>query len=143
QICMLAIVLTTLLSTGVTQAAGLSKGKWSIVTSPNPGALANELWGITALSASDIWAVGDYSNSFGSLTKTLIKHWDGTSWQVVASPNIAGDNNDLYGVAAVSATDIWAVGNYQPNGGGSTKTLIEHWNGTNWQIVSSPNPGSI
>src|SRR5207248_6198707 len=41
-------------------------------------------------------------------------------------------------VAAVSATDIWAVGDFQPISGGG-HTLVEHWNGSNWQVVRSPN----
>lgn len=44
----------------------------------------------------------------------------------------------LNGVTAISANNIWAVG-YNNN---MQQTLIEHWNGTKWNIVSSPNPGS-
>jgi hypothetical protein len=40
----------------------------------------------------------------------------------------------------VSANDIWAVGLiYQ---GTIARTLIEHWNGTAWSIVPSPNVGT-
>ena len=39
-------------------------------------------------------------------------------------------------MTAVSAYDVWAVGN---NG---SQTLIEHWNGIQWQIVPSPNRAS-
>jgi hypothetical protein len=41
-------------------------------------------------------------------------------------------------VAAAASNDVWAVG-YQ-NVGGSINTLIEHWDGTSWSLVSSPNP---
>jgi hypothetical protein len=41
----------------------------------------------------------------------------------------------LYGVAATSASNAWAVG--QANSG---KTLILHWNGTAWKSVPSPSP---
>jgi hypothetical protein len=37
-------------------------------------------------------------------------------------------------VAAVSANDVWAVGTR-----GHRRTLIEHWNGSRWSVVSSPN----
>jgi hypothetical protein len=40
----------------------------------------------------------------------------------------------LTGVAVLSHAYAWAVG-YQ----GSTKTLIEHWNGFSWKVVPSPN----
>src|SRR5262249_13529523 len=41
------------------------------------------------------------------------------------------------GIAAVSANDIWAVGR------NDTETLTEHWDGTSWKIVNSPNPGNL
>src|SRR5205823_13678772 len=45
--------------------------------------------------------------------------------------------NVLWDVAAISPNDVWAVG-YYSNG---TITLVEHWDGTQWSIVPSPNPG--
>src|SRR2546427_1444959 len=64
----------------------------------------------------------------------------GGKWSIVKSPNAGSDVNELLGVAAVSTTNVWAVGYYTKNGG--AQTLIEHWNGTSWQVVSSPNVGS-
>ena len=98
-VCMLAIVLTTLLSAGVVQAAGLSGATWRVVKSPNPGSSGNFLNGVAAISASNIWAVGGYGN--GSTTQTLIEHWNGTRWQVVASPNVGSGSNLLRSVATV------------------------------------------
>ena len=37
-----------------------------------------------------------------------------------------------------SASDCWAVGNYAVTGS-VLQTLIERWNGTSWEIASSPN----
>ena len=45
----------------------------------------------------------------------------------------------LEGVAALAADDAWAVGWYGQ--GAPSRTLIEHWDGTAWSIVSSPNKG--
>ena len=41
-----------------------------------------------------------------------VEHWNGTSWAIVPSPNMGTGNNHLNGVAAVSASDVWAVGYY-------------------------------
>jgi hypothetical protein len=41
-----------------------------------------------------------------------------------------------YGVAVVSADDIWAVGSW---GGGNA--LIEHWDGTNWSVTEVQSQG--
>ena len=112
---------------------------WKQRPSPNPGGSSqnNVLLGVAAVSATDVWAVGDYSIS--GTTRTLIEHWDGTAWEHVPSPNVTSESI-LTGVAAVSATDAWAVGEYF-NGTDVGQTLIEHWNGTTWKRVPSPDPG--
>ncbi len=118
---------------------------WKFVPSPQPGGLhgiGTYLEKVVAISPTDAWAVGDYSRSAtGTQLHTLIEHWDGQAWKVVPSPNPGGSYNTLYGVAAVSANDVWVVGT-------SSQSLhvdhgfIEHWNGQAWEIVASPNPGS-
>src|SRR5581483_5666690 len=69
-----------------------------------------------------------------------VEHWDGTTWSVVASPNPKGGLGAT--LASVSqyagAPDVWAVGEYQLNSG-RERTLIEHWDGSGWAIVPSPN----
>jgi hypothetical protein len=109
---------------------------WTILNSPNTGTY-NTLYGVTCVSASDCWAVGFYNTS---QWQTLTQHWDGTSWTVVSSPNAgAPQTNILLGVTCVSTSDCWAVG-YATNGTGYD-SLIEHWNGTAWAIVSAPTTG--
>jgi hypothetical protein len=46
-------------------------------------------------------------------------------------------------VAARSATDVWAVGTRQDRSGAIPidRTLTEHWNGSAWSVVPSPNVG--
>jgi hypothetical protein len=97
----------------------------TVVSSPNPGTSGNYLNGVSAISASDVWAVGSYTNS-GSPAQTLVEHWDGTSWAIANSPNVGTNSNTLNGVAAVSAGDVWAVG--QSNIGGTEQTLVERYN---------------
>jgi len=58
----------------------------------------------------------------------------------VDSPDPGSGNNVLNSVRAASASSIWAVGS--ASDGTSSKTLIEHWDGTAWQTVPSPSPGS-
>ena len=45
----------------------------------------------------------------------------------------------MFGVVAMSARSVWAVG-ATGSGDGPTKTLVLRWNGTGWQRVSSPSP---
>jgi hypothetical protein len=106
---------------------------WAVVPSPNASTQNNQLAAVAAISANDVWAVGDFQNASNAF-QTLTEHWDGTSWSIVASPSGAGPQAGLLGVAAVSTSDVWAVGD---SGSG---TLIEHWNGISWTVVPSPSP---
>jgi len=63
-------------------------------------------------------------------------------WETVASPNGGRQANSLSSVAAATDNDVWAVGwayNAQLN---AYRTLTEHWNGTRWSLVRSPNATS-
>jgi len=108
---------------------------WNIVPSFDYGGISG-LSAVTAISSNDVWAVG---NSNGT---TLVEHWDGTSWNLVSSPSPGSYYNALSAVTAISPSDVWAVGS-SANSNSSFSTLVEHWNGTSWSIVSSPSPGSI
>jgi hypothetical protein len=66
----------------------------------------------------------------------------GPGWSIVTSSNTsATQTNYLNGVTCASANDCWAVGYYNNGSGGSGfgQTLSEHWNGSSWMIVPSPN----
>lgn len=112
---------------------------WSTVPTPPPSSGA--LNAVATLGPSDAWAVGSFPVSSHPRTdSTLIEHWNGTSWQVVPSPNAAGSaTNILHGVVALGPANVWAVGWYYPTGSQTSETLIEHWDGVSWQIVQSPN----
>jgi hypothetical protein len=110
-------------------ATALTCAAWAVVPSGNVDTFDNYLYGVSAVNAGDIWAVGNYFNADG-YSQTLIEHWNGTAWTVVASPNPGTANNWLFGVAAVSANDVWAVG-WQANTN-IQQPLIVHWDGTAW-----------
>ena len=61
-------------------------------------------------------------------------------WAIENSPN-GPTTRDSYleGVTCVSGSDCWAVGYYVSDPVGYSQTLIEHWNGTSWSVVPSPN----
>jgi hypothetical protein len=64
-------------------------------------------------------------------------------WTIVSVPP-TGQNANLSGVSTPSDTDAWAVGtsNGAKNTGLGSKPLIDHWNGTAWNIVPSPSTGT-
>jgi hypothetical protein len=113
---------------------------WQVVPSPSVEQKTNGLVAISCVSSSSCWAVG-YTITFLTVqVQTLILHWDGSSWQIVPSPNVGNGFNALYGVSCTSDSDCWAVG--FENGGSLAQTLIERWDGTSWTIHDSPNVGS-
>ncbi len=129
----IAAVLLFRVNTHAIAARPSNCGSWNVVPSTNNSS-EDVFTGIATIAANDIWAVG-YSHPSNKIdTKTLIEHWDGTSWSIVPSPNVPSQDNYLSGVTAVSATDIWAVGYVQKHGA----SLIEHWDGTSWSLVTGP-----
>jgi len=94
---------------------------WQVVKSVNVGT-SPTFSAVVAVSAHDIWAVGSYHNSnSNTFFQTLTEQWNGTKWGVVKSPSPGSFSTQLLGVAAVSATNVWAVGVADSN------TLTEHY----------------
>jgi hypothetical protein len=130
--------------------------KWTEQQSPqgtNTGRYSsNALGGTDALSPSSAWAVGASAvapppgNSQG-----LVLRWDGRRWQRQSIPSDSSRkaNTSLAGVAATSADNAWAVGEFftwrfrsaNPFGNTPSRTVILHWNGMSWQRQPSPNLG--
>jgi hypothetical protein len=72
------------------------------------------LLGLTANSANDIWAFGFYLEPNGSgQAKTLLLHWDGSSWKIAPSPNpTKGDFllDSLVSGVTPSPGNVWIFG---------------------------------
>jgi hypothetical protein len=132
-------------------AAGVSAcdGQWSLVPSADHSQQSGEidsLNSVAALSSTDQWAVGSWLHFPDAYVfHTLVEHWDGSSagWTVVPSPNSLALNSYLYGVAADAPDDVWAVGGTDQSGP-PYHSLVEHWDGTAWSIVSAASfPGVL
>ena len=115
---------------------------WSIVPSPSPGPkfqIIDILFGVAATSTNDVWAVGEEDKANPT---AYVEHWNGSQWSVISTPLVPNAISvTLTSVAVISANDVWAAG-YYGDSAGTLFTLVEHWNGTQWRIVSSPNVGS-
>lgn len=112
---------------------------WQVTGAKTNGRLV----AIAALSPNNAWAVGSRQISADS-DMPLIEHWDGQRWSIVAGPALSDSFGTLEAIAAVSANDIWAVGQqYKLTGTGVTlptrgHVLIEHWDGRSWNLVDAP-----
>jgi hypothetical protein len=126
-----------------TLAVRWNGSRWRQVTSPNPagtsGRNLNVLDSVTALSRTNVWAVG-YDGATSSDRNTLIEHWNGRVWKHVPSPNPGGSNGSvLDDVTGVSPANVWAVGFYGPST--AHLGLVVHWNGIGWTQVATPDLG--
>jgi hypothetical protein len=81
---------------------------------------------VDGTGSGDIWAVGWRTTVKASKTRSVILHYDGTSWRHVVSPEAGA----LLDVAADSPDDAWAVGRD-----------VLHWNGRRWRAVDIPTRG--
>jgi hypothetical protein len=117
-----------------------SGGKWQIANVPQPGSQRDIMFGASALSKNDVWLVGDQEGGNG-LFETLAEHWNGHDWSVVRTPDPGSAGNHLYAVDAVSANNVWAVGE-QLGSAWPDRGLVEHWDGHQWSVVPLPSSGS-
>jgi hypothetical protein len=113
---------------------------WSVVPSPSPGALQNILYGVAAITDTDVWAVGAQEDA-NDVWHTLTEHWDGSTWSVVNAVDAGTSGNQFYAVKALATNNVYAIGQ-QAGAGFPNDALIEHWNGTTWSVVTSPAGGS-
>ena len=108
---------------------------WQVVPSPKSADGSGSLSAVAAVSANDVWAVGSslqgtlaQGESSLAISRPLIEHWDGSSWQIMSN---SGYGEQLNSLVAISQNDIWAVGSFAV--GQTGHTFLEHWNGTDWQ----------
>jgi hypothetical protein len=124
-------------------AADWNGTAWHAATMPSPKGRTPTISGVVDLSPSDGWAVGYATGGSTNDERRLIEHWNGSTWTIVPSPNPMGGtaaNDALEPAGGVSATDVWAVGQKFSFDGGGITLLFEHFNGTAWEIVPTPDP---
>jgi len=105
-----------------------SPSQASPAPSPVFPVFTGRLYGVTATSPGNAWAVGLHPDS------SLIIHWDGRTWtQQLAGPGY------FWSVGASSAGNAWAVGGTDWF---TSQTMTYHWDGTAWTHIPSPTPAA-
>jgi Phosphoesterase family len=113
--------------------------KWTVVRTPNTGPNFNSFYGATA-SQGRVWAVGERLNA-QYRDRALIEVWNGKTWRIADNPQPGSVRDMFFAASALSPSDVWVVGD-QEGADGLFETLAEHWNGNNWTVVPTPDPGS-
>ncbi|HEX8220567.1 MAG TPA: S-layer homology domain-containing protein [Chloroflexia bacterium] len=111
---------------------------WATVPGPDLNSTYHNLRSVTAISASDVWAVGYYLPS-GGMGRALALHWNGTQWSAVPTP-VPTDYDDytLVSVSALATDDVWAAGTRRDFA--TPKPLVMHWNGSAWALSQVTDP---
>jgi len=111
---------------------------WMVVPMKQPANTTGTINAVTAISAHNAWAVGQAQGAGAPVGGgNLIEHWNGTKWSIKTTPTPGADPS-LSGVAARSASDVYAVGtNIASINGGPQQAMILRWNGHTWSVDSS------
>jgi hypothetical protein len=136
-----------------------SAGGWAMQIEPGVGTLTRQGKALDAFAEGDVgWsmmkvpcgtstactAVGAYYPPSGQ-SKIVGMHWNGIKWQMtqMAPLPVGALMGDLRSVACSSASSCMAVGLYTKYSNPlRILTLAELWNGTEWEVETTPNSGN-
>jgi hypothetical protein len=123
---------------------------WAVGLAPNGGLIEHfngtswklvsagaspELGSISADRPTDAWAGS-------ALNPPIIMHWNGTAWRQAKIAPVACYTCRVTSIAALSPSDVWAVG-VGFSGGGHPFSFREHWDGSLWHLTLNPVVGSV
>jgi hypothetical protein len=116
---------------------------WSIATSAATASGSDVLNAVSCVSPSFCMAAGvaQLASPTNPDNVTFIEEWNGQAWSVVSSLDPSNPPRSPFdtinGISCSSSTDCFAVG--YGLGTVAIQTLIEHWDGSAWSLISSPN----
>ncbi|MEV0621749.1 hypothetical protein AB0I81_51080 [Nonomuraea sp. NPDC050404] len=103
-----------------------------------PGAVSDGTFNLPVLqdvfarSANDVWIVGRAFSWIDFRVVPIALHWNGQTWQRSVMSTAPNDGAGFHGVAALSATQVYAVG-----------SVVARWTGTTWAAESFAPGGSL
>jgi PKD repeat protein len=122
---------------------------WTPRTLPQPpnSGKGHRAFDVSCVEANRCIAVGENWSLAVHTEVTLAEAWDGTEWTAMETPNPPeldeGWQHNWYAllssVSCSSASDCLAVGYYR-DPSESVKPLVEHWDGSEWEILPAPIP---
>jgi hypothetical protein len=94
-----------------------------------PGALNNAVLAV-AVSGSDVYVGGGFTDAGGNPNADYIARWDGSAWQALGN-----GLNSWVSALAVSGTNVYIGGFFTDAGGNPNADYIARWDGSAWQAL--------
>jgi hypothetical protein len=140
---------TSCMATGSARKAGTSypfaeswNGRaWTTLAMAPP---QNTMSGISCAAPVLCMAVGHTGPVAERSPSPAAELWNGSTWSALSMPAVPGAQSaSLLAVSCASGTSCTAVGFYVSTAlSNPTLTLAEQWNGTSWQVLTTPSPGT-
>ena len=113
---------------------------WSIVNGYTLNEPYSTIIGVLALSSTNIETLGDFSvDQNGDFLDPQGAVYNNGSWTLANTPPMGSDSTSDNVLAAVTPTNMWAIGDWFD--GANFQTYAQHWNGSAWTTVTTPDPG--
>ncbi len=106
-------------------------GYWEGIGGAPPA--ANGLVRAIAVSGSNVYVGGDFSDAGGNINADYIARWDGSSWQALGT--VIFNNSVL--VISISGSDVYVGGGFTDAGGNPNADYIARWDGLSWQALGT------
>jgi hypothetical protein len=107
--------------------------QWTIVPAANPGAAEDMLYGATAASRGQVWAVGTYGDTAGYF-HPLIEGWTGRRWTVRPVRGLRRGAHGILTSVTSGASGVWAAG--QLSAAGTDREVVLQLRRGTWRVVS-------
>ena len=119
----------------------LAGDSWELVTAATPvGARGAEFAAVSCTEENGCTAVGSYVESSG-VRLPLAERWNGRAWEVQATPRPSEAIASRFtSVSCSEASSCLSAGKVERRT--NSVTLAEAWNGREWSIQRSANPGT-
>jgi kumamolisin len=129
---------STCIAVGASSSGALAErwngSTWTIQPTPTGSGLD----AVACATATDCTAVGDSSGT------PLAMRWNGTNWKITpTAPPTGWPDSQLVGVSCTSPNSCFAVGAYGLFTDQIYFPLVEHWNGSAWEIQPTPSGNGL
>jgi hypothetical protein len=125
--------------------SALALGEWASLGGGVPASPNNSVNAI-AVSGTDVYVGGNFTNLNNTDTLDFIAKWNGTSWSALGSNGAGGGSlGAVVSKILVNGTDIYVGGSFSNvNNNGvvlNAADYVAKWNGTNWSALGSNGAG--